>query len=82
MVSDAKPVLHTEHFVDCNLVLDHGIHGAQQMLVLDGCAINAGQAHGLKPAKHPQFGVWIAQSVKDHDAHQRLNINGVASASE
>lgn len=84
IVEDARQVLidqgpqqAADDFVDASLLGDERVHGAQEMLMLDGLNVQAGQAHRLQPAQHAQFGVGVAQAVEDHRPQQRLDIDGV-----
>ena len=71
-----------DNFVHARLLRHQGIHGAQQVLVLNGFRRQGGHAHGLQPTQHAQLGVGVAQAVEDHHAHQGLDIDGVAGAAK
>ena len=62
------------------MTVDQRIHGAQQVLVGDRLAHDAGQANGFEPAQHAEFGVRVAQAVEHHHADQGFDVDGVAGA--
>ena len=71
-----------EHFVDFVLVIDHGIHGAQQVLMVDRFSHDSRQSDRLDPAQHAEFGVRVTQPVEHHHANQRLDIDAMAGATK
>lgn len=64
--------------VDFFLVIDQCVHGAQQVLVVNGLGHDAWQSDRLQPTQHTEFRFWITQPVEHHHANECLDIDGVA----
>ena len=79
---DHGPQQARQHLVDGFTMLNQGIHGPQQMLVLNGLRDNARQADGLQPAQDAELGFGVAQAVDGHDAQQGFDVDVVAAAAE
>ena len=79
---DQGPQQASQHTLDFIVMFDQGIHGAQQMLVLDRLSHGARQTNSLHPSKHAELGLRVAQAVEHHDTNERFDINGVAGAAK
>jgi hypothetical protein len=64
--------------IDLVFVIHQGVHGTQQVLVINQLGHSAGKGNGLQPAQHAQLGVRVTKAIDHHHAHQRLDIDGVA----
>ena len=66
-----------DHSIDLGLMIDQGIHAAQQMLMGDRFHLNARHRHRVQPAQDTEFRLGIAQAIEHHHPNQRFDIDAV-----